>query len=142
MTEANLIERLAGALAQKEGWYNARLVPSVAQRLNNPLCLTHWKAADGTPLPEICGYVKFPDVESGWRAGRAQCRINVLKRKLTWRSFFAGQPGIYKGFCPARGDAKQDPIQYARAIMALMHVEADLDTPIIDLIAEVMPRAA
>lgn len=133
MKESALIERFANAIARKEGFYRTGRIPSVPQRLNNPLCLTHWKAPDGTPYPELCGYVQFPDAEAGWRAGRAQCRINILKRRLTWRGFFAGKPGVYKGFCPAR-DSKQDPNQYAREVMDFMHVEAELDTPIIDLV--------
>ena len=136
MTEQVLIDRFSSAIARKEGFYKNGRVPSVAQRMNNPLNLTHWKDPNGKPYPEICGYVQFPDAEAGWRAGRAQCRINVVKRRLTWRAFFAGKQGVYKGFCPARGDAKQDPIQYAREIMSLMHVEADLDTPIIDMVVK------
>jgi hypothetical protein len=27
----------------------------------------------------------------GWRAGRAQCKINIITRGLTFREFFAGQ---------------------------------------------------
>ena len=130
MTESVLIERFSLALARKEGWNKQGKVPSVARRLNNPLCLAHWKAPDGSPYPEVCGYVEFPNAEIGWRAGRAQCRINIVKRRLTWRGFFAGVRGIYRGFCP------QDPIQYAREIMAALHVDVDLDTPIIDLVVK------
>lgn len=136
MTEQELIERFSNAVARKEGFFSNGRIPSVAQRLNNPLNLVHWKTPAGDPYPEICGYVQFPNPEAGWRAGRAQCKINIVKRRLTWRGFFAGKQGVYKGFCPARGDAKQDPIQYAREVMGFMHVEADLDTPIIDLVVK------
>lgn len=133
MTESQLIDQFARGIAHKEGWDKTSKLPTVAQRLNNPLCLTHWKDGDGQPYPEVNGYVEFPTAVIGWRAGRAQCRINILKRKLTWREFFAGKPGVYKGFC-SRMDADQTPAQYAREVMAIMRVNADLDTPIFALL--------
>ena len=135
MTETQLIDLFSRTVARKEGWEKTGKVASIAQRLNNPLNLVHWKDAKGKPYPEICGFVHFPDPESGWRAGRAQCRINIVKRRLSWREFFGGKPGVYKGFCPSRGDAKQNPTQYAREVMAMMHVDAGLDAPIIDLVS-------
>lgn len=136
MKETDLIIQFTDALAHEQGWYDVnRRIQTVARRLNNPLCLEHWKKADGAPYPEYNGYVEFPDPDAGWRAGRAQCKINILKRKLTWREFFAGRAGVYRGFCPGRGDAKQDPVQYARKVMERLKVAVSLDTPIVGLVA-------
>jgi len=136
MTEAVLIDRFANALGRKEGWQKKG---SVAQRLNNPVCMTHWKNPDGEPFPEVNGYVNFPDPETGWRAARAQCRINIIKRRLTWREFFGGKPGVYKGFRPYAAD-KLDPVEYARTIMNYLQVEPHLlDTPIISLVVRDVP---
>jgi len=51
----------------------------------------------------------------GWRAGRAQCKINIITRGLTFREFFAGKPGVYAGFAPEKD--KNIPINYAQAVL-------------------------
>src|SRR5215469_6429241 len=101
VTERHLIQAFAEAIAHEEGWYIQRRMPTVAQRLNNPCCLPHWKDELGMPYEEVNGFVEFPNADKGWRAARAQCRINIFKRRLTFREFFAGRHGLYKGFWPA-----------------------------------------
>lgn len=149
ITEQILVETYSTALAREEGWFdkNKRLL-SVAQRLNNPCLLQHWRDKAGTAYPEINGYVEFPNEDLGWRAGRAQCRINILKRKLTFYQFFAGKPGVYHGFLQYSDgqrlqlqERKSDPARYASRVMenvcAHLGIEsATIDTPIFTLITQ------
>jgi hypothetical protein len=138
-----LIEVFAQAIATKEGFHKSSKIPSIAQRLNNPLCLEHWKDRNGRPYPVVNGYVKFPDAETGLAAGRSQCKINIVKRKLTFREFFAGKSKVYEGFCP-RKDGKSDPVAYAIDVLRFVRnrlglpAEITIDTPIHDLIAAEM----
>jgi hypothetical protein len=124
LTETELINRFARAIARHEGFFDRKKIQTVAQRTNNPGCLLHWKDTAGNPLPTVNGFVQFATEDDGWRALRAQCRINIKKRQLTFLEFFAGRPGMYRGFSPAteRGLAadmrKSDPVQYARDVLA------------------------
>jgi hypothetical protein len=146
-TQKDLIERVAQAIAHKEGFYLKKKLPTVAQRCNNPGNLTHWKDRNGNPFPTANGYVQFPDEETGWRALRAQCSINIVKRRLSFLEFFSGKPGIYAGFCPKDTTRdplarKNDPVQYARTIFSVVlggdaeRFPDGIKTPIHTLIAE------
>ena len=119
MTEPELITALARAIAHQEGFFDKpkKGILPIAQRCNNPGNLQHWKQPNGNPYPAANGYVQFPDVETGFRALKAQCKINVMKRGLTWREFFAGKPGVYAGFCPKDSTGKQPALDYARKVM-------------------------
>ncbi|WP_321471174.1 hypothetical protein [uncultured Paludibaculum sp.] len=142
MTELELIDTLSRAIAQEEDYFKRGKMPSVSQRCNNPGNLTHWKDRAGVPYPLNNGFVQFPDEATGWRALRAQCRINVLKRKLSFLEFFAGKPGVYAGFCP-RDDGrsmtrKNDPVRYARNVLTRVAGQAadavGINTPIVALL--------
>ncbi len=127
------IQTFAEAVAAKEGFYDRKKIQTIPQRLNNPCCLPHWKNEQGRPFEEINGYVNFPTVERGWAAARAQCRINILKRKLTFREFFCGKPGVYDGF--AKKGEKNDPMGYSRFVLNTLSrklgiEDATIDTPI------------
>ena len=102
MNERELLECFTRAVARKQGWFDKGRngIPGIARRLNNPCLLEHWKDPDGESYPQVCGAVQFPDEATGWRAARSQFRINIFKRKLTFREVFAGKPGTYRGFCP------------------------------------------
>lgn len=122
MQQQELIDRYAKAIARQEGYYNKKAMPTVAQRCNNPGNLTHWKDPNGEPYPELNGYVHFPDEETGFRALRSQCKINILKRGLTFYEFFAGKRGVYGGFCPRDDNKdpmlkKNDPLVYAQHVL-------------------------
>jgi hypothetical protein len=143
LTETELIDRFSKAIARTEGFYDKKKIPTVAQRCNNPGNLTHWMDRAGRPMPTANGYVQFPSVEDGWRALRAQCKINIIKRKLTFFEFFAGKPGTYGGFCPKDDDRdklmrKNDPLVYARNVLTMVTgLEAsqfDVSTPITKLL--------
>ena len=153
LTETELIDRLSRAIARQEGFFDKKKLPTVAQRCHNPGNLTHWKDWDGHPYPTANGYVMFPDEATGWRALRVQCRINALKRRLTFREFCAGKPGVFPGFCPDDDDPdnllrKNDPLMYAQRVLVLVtSTEADnydIDTPIVSLVVDggVNERAA
>lgn len=114
--ERDVVDVVAEAIAQREGFYATHRhgIPSVAQKLNNPGNMRSWKDPTGTPYPTVMGFVSFPTTEIGWRALRAQCRINVVKKNLTALEFFAGRPGTYHGYAADKSDAAT----YARAVVA------------------------
>lgn len=155
LTERELLNKFADALEHSEGFHQTRRIPTVAQRLNNPGNLIHWKQPNGEAYPEVNGFVEFPDYATGRRALLAQCRINIFKRELTWREFFAGKPGTYHGFCPKDDrratEVKNDPNAYAYRVMAFVcvpyGVETTVDSKIITLtrpsgVAFALPKAA
>lgn len=126
------IEEIVTAFAHycgiEEGYFrHTRNGLTIPQKMFNPLDLRVWKAPNGKPYPTVNGYVSFPrcqinhcqnsdhPAEVGWRAGRAQCKINIITRGLTFREFFAGKPGVYGGFAPEKD--KNIPIKYAQAVL-------------------------
>jgi len=115
-----LIAVLADAIATKEGFFgkNKSGIPAVSQRLNNPGCLRAWKNAAGHKMPRVNGLVQFATEADGFRALRAQCKINVFKRGLTLVQFFCGKPGVYYGF--AAKTQGQDPDSYITFIQRFM----------------------
>lgn len=122
MTISELIDAVAQAVGRKEGFFDKKRMPTVAQRLHNPGNLSHWKDRHGNAFPEVNGYVQFPDLDTGWRALKAQCKINILKRGLTFLEFFQGKPGVYKGFCPRNADKDPDlrrneAVEYAQFVL-------------------------
>lgn len=156
MKDSELINRFAKAIARKEDFFVSKSLLTISQRLNNPGCLPHWKDREGTPYPEINGYVQFPEcqrpecnhqdhpAEEGWRALRAQCKINVFKRELTFLEFFAGKRGVYRGFCPDSGDfrttqdlRKHNAAAYAREMLIAVagsSTELTISTPVKSLL--------
>lgn len=132
MIEQNLfIDTFARAIAAKEGFYKqGGKVPPIPRRLSNPGDLRHWKDKNGRAYPVVNGFVKFPECErpgckhvdhpceAGWSALRAQCKINVFKRRLTFREFFAGKPRVYDGYAPSRDG--NNPRQYANDVLAYL----------------------
>lgn len=129
-TAKQIIASMATAMGNVEGYYNQGKIPTIPQRLNNPLDLRSWKKPDGTAWPEENGYVNFPacqktgctdpdhPCEIGWAAGRVQVSLNVIKRGLTFLEFFAGKPGVYYGFAPEKD--KNEPVIYAQTVLARM----------------------
>jgi hypothetical protein len=99
VTKTQLIVSFAESIATMEGFYNEK--PSVAFRNNNPGNLRSWGT---TPIHE--GFARFPTLEAGWKALRAQVEKNLFFRKLTIREFFAGKTDesgrrVYGGYAPA-----------------------------------------
>lgn len=122
---AELTRRLAERIARMEGFYNK--LPSRALRNNNPGNLRMWGL-----YPVIEGYVKFPNVSTGWKALYTQVNRNVFQRGLTFLEFFAGKPGVYFGFAPT--DDGNHPKKYAQFVAGEFNVP--IDTVIRDLAAD------
>lgn len=151
MNISTIIETVAQAIGNEEGIYDRKKVPSIPQRLNNPGCLRSWKAPTGTKnapvaYPTVNGYVEFPTVEIGWEALRTQCKINIVKRGLTFREFFGGKPKVYGGFSPWTNGKGNTPLLYASNVLAYvkrrLSIEGiTIDTPIVSL-ADDYQRAA
>ena len=94
MADSSLIQSLANAIAQFEG-YN---VPnSVAQRNNNPGNLRSGPGQIGT---DSNGYAIFPDASTGFAALQNQVSLNI-DRGLSLQTFIGGEPGGYPGYAPS-----------------------------------------
>lgn len=102
MADSTLIQSLANAIAQFEGFNKAG---SVAQRNNNPGNLRSGPGQIGTD-PQ--GYAIFPDVATGFAALQNQVSLNI-DRGLSLQTFIGGQrdtsgnvvPGGYPGYAPS-----------------------------------------
>ncbi len=151
-----LVDLIVQSLAWRETFFYNGKTRTVAQKLNNPICLERWKDPRGEPYPEVNGYAEFPKCEIlrcvhrdhpcevGWRAARAQVKINVFKRRLTWIEFFSGRRGVYEGFSPVR--KRSDPVEYANFVMGRVArafgVETTLNTTICSLVEPATKEAA
>lgn len=138
MTLDKLIELVAEAIARENGFYKkGGRVPSVSQRLNNPGCLEHWKDPSGHQMPEVNGLVEFESSDEGFRALRAQCRIVIAKRGLTFYEIFAGRLGVYRGLMPMRQDGITNPMAYATKVVQFINrtagTTAETSTVALDL---------
>jgi hypothetical protein len=150
-TVQDIVGSFTRALGMKEGYFKQSKVPTIPQRLGNPICLQRWRDPAGESYPEVNGYVDFPKCqrsrcshpdhphEVGWRAARAQAKINILKRGLTFYEFFAGKRGVYSGFASER--SKNDPLEYAQFMVDQMSSElglaiADVNVVIASLVTE------
>jgi hypothetical protein len=105
MTQSQLIDAIAAAIARMEGYY---VQQSISQRNRNPGNLRSW----GT-LPTVGGYAKFDSDATGWAALKRQVSRNI-GRGLTMYEFFGGRAGVYPGYAPA-ADANH-PREYAEFV--------------------------
>lgn len=140
ITQHQLIHSLSKAIAFKEGFTESRKVGGVSttsRALKNPGNIRAWKDPSGIDYPKVDGIVSFPSVRIGWVALRAQCKINVVKRRLTLMEFFCGKPGTYKGFLP-QGTQTEIQSEYVRDIAAIVSKDlgcaVPLSLPVSDLI--------
>ena len=137
-----LVRAFAEAIGIQEGFHGLGTLPS---RNNNPGDLRSWSKPDGTPYPDKDGMVLFPRCEKpackdqdhpceiGWQALRAQIKINVFKRNLTFFEFFAGKKGVYAGYASA-GD-HNDPENYADAVCEYVNKKLGLQATIGDVVS-------
>jgi hypothetical protein len=142
VTETDLISAVAESIARREEFYRQPRsgVPTLSRRLRNPGMIESWKDSNGVPLAAGMGVVEFSTESDGWRALRAQCRINIVKRRLTFLEFFGGRRGLYRGFRPRPA---YDPTTYAagvaRCVSRLLQIDVEslldpIDDPIIKLV--------
>lgn len=135
MTQTQLIDSMAVAIARMEGYMDAAYNPrpgTIAYRNNNPGNLRVWGS-----LPQQSGYAVFPTAAEGWGALKIQIRLN-LDRGLTLYEFFGGKPGVYPGYAPA-ADANH-PKQYAEFVAAQVGIPPD--AVIRDAVAAAAPGAS
>lgn len=135
MTEKELIFAAADAVALGEGFFaepKKGAPPAVVVALRNPGAMRAWRGPDGEPYPTLMDLVQFPTVADGWRALRAQCRINIVKRRLTAREFFHGRRGVYRGYRTSDPSARM--LQLVGAIASKAGRPVDLDEILIELI--------
>jgi len=85
MTRAGLIEKIARAIAEMEGFYATAAKPTLAQRNANPGNIRQWRDARGRQYPTSKGYVDFV----AWASERfpALSRDELSRRALDegWR---------------------------------------------------------
>ena len=147
MTREELIQKLARAIAEKEGFFvteaqaKARKMqcPTRAQRNANPGNIRAWRDAKRRPYPADGGYVdfvawasaRFPGVsreevsrqalEEGWRI------LRVLVGQYIDGRYTDGKPptidGMFRVYAPASDG--NDPAGYARFVANRLGVRTD-----------------
>ena len=148
-TEQELVNEFASAIARREGYYD-KSKKTIPQRLNNQGDLTSWKQPNGEQYPSLNGFASFPACvisgcvnpdhpsEVGFRALKAQIKINVYKRNLTFLEFFAGKRGSYDGYAPARD--KNDPASYAQDVVSHINRAFNLSATVGTVVSIIAPR--
>lgn len=125
-TITQILSAVADAIGHQEGFYApGNQIPA---KLHNPGDLRAWMDSTGTPYESLNGFVNFPvcrstnctdpdhPCETGWHALKVQLWTCLVKRNLTLQELFAGKPGVYPGFAPAKD--KNDPLSYAQKVLA------------------------
>lgn len=155
MTRQELIERIAQAIAEKEGFYLSEAqarkrrirYPSRAQRNANPGNVRAWRDARGKRYPTEGGYVDFVAWASARYPGLAGETLNQKALEEGWRvlrvlvgqyidgRYTEGKPPslieMFRVYAP--GTDGNDPEGYARFVAAKLGVDAH--RPLIALIA-------
>jgi hypothetical protein len=137
MTRQELLDKLARAIAQMEGFSSAH--PSLAQRNANPGNLRAWRDAKGRPYPTSGGYVDFVAWASERFPGASREEMSRRALEEGWRILrvLAGQyiDGRYTGgkaptveemfrtYAPASDG--NDPAGYARFVAAKLGTQPD-----------------
>jgi len=139
MTRQRLIEKIAQAIAEMEGFYATAAKPTLAQRNANPGNLRAWRDAHGRPYPTHRGYVdfvawaseRFPGLsreemsrralDEGWRV------VRVLVGQYLEGKYTQGKPPtaeeMFRVYAPS-SDGNQ-PANYARLVAAKLGARPD-----------------
>lgn len=147
MTKEDLIEKIARAIAEMEGFFvteaqaKARKIayPTLAQRNANPGNIRSWKDAQGRPYPQFRGYVdfvewaseRFPGVsreeisrralEEGWRV------LRVLVGQYLDGKYTQGRPPtleeMFRVYAPSADG--NHPANYARFVAGRIGIRPD-----------------
>lgn len=146
MTRAELIEKIAQAIAEMEGFYVTAAKPTLAQRNANPGNIRQWRDARGRPYPTHRGYVdfvawaseRFPGasreemsqraLEEGWRV------LRVLVSQYIEGRYTDGKPPtiaeMFQRYAPV--DDSNDPDGYAAFVARRLGVSPS--TRLMDLV--------
>jgi len=154
MTRAELIDRIADAIAQMEGFYVTKSqadsrglkYPTLAQINANPGNLRQWRDSRGLPYPTRKGYVdfvawaseRFPGLsheelsqramEEGWRV------LRVLVGQYLDGRYTQGNPPtceeMFRAYAPSSDG--NHPANYARFVAGRLGVRPD--QPLLDLV--------
>ncbi len=130
MTRQELIEKIARAIAEMEGFYVNAAEPTLAQRNANPGNIRQWRDARGRPYPTHRGYVdfvawaseRFPGasreemsrraIEEGWRI------LRVLVGQYLDGKYTQGKPPtaeeMFRVYAPSADG--NHPANYARFV--------------------------
>jgi hypothetical protein len=139
MTRAELIEKIARAIGEMEGFYVTAAKPTLAQRNANPGNIRQWRDARGKPYPTHRGYVdfvawaseRFPGasrevmsrraIEEGWRILRV-----LVGQYLDGRYTQGKSPTIEEMFRVYAPSADGNhPANYARFVASKIGVRPD-----------------
>jgi hypothetical protein len=130
VTRQELVEKIAQAIAQMEGFYATDAKPTLAQRNANPGNIRRWRDASGRPYPTYRGYVdfvawaseRFPGasheelsrraIEEGWRVLRVLVGQYLDGRYTQGRSPTLAE--MLRAYAPATDN--NDPERYARFV--------------------------
>jgi len=146
MTRAELIEKIAQAIAEMEGFYVTAAKPTLAQRNANPGNIRQWRDARGRPYPTHRCYVdfvawaseRFPGasreeisrraLEEGWRI------LRVLVGQYLDGKYTQGKPPtaeeLFRVYAPSADG--NHPANYARFVAS--RVGARPDQRLLDLV--------
>ena len=146
MTRAELINKIARAIAEMEGFYVTAAKPTLAQRNANPGNIRQWRDARGKPYPTHRGYVdfvawaseRFPGasreemsrraIEEGWRI------LRVLIGQYLDGQYTQGKPPtaeeMFRVYAPSADG--NHPVNYARFVAG--RIGARPDQRLIDLV--------
>ncbi|PJF45905.1 MAG: hypothetical protein CUN48_16510 [Candidatus Thermofonsia Clade 3 bacterium] len=146
MTRAELIDKIARAIAEMEGFYATATKPTLSQRNANPGNIRQWRDARGKPYPTYRGYVDFVAwaserfsglsreemsrraLEEGWRI------LRVLVGQYLDGRYTQGKPPtteeMFRVYAPSADG--NHPASYARFVAG--RIGARPDQRLIDLV--------
>jgi hypothetical protein len=139
MTRQELVENIAQAIAEMEGFYRTAAQPTLAQRNANPGNIRQWRDSRGRPYPTSKGYVdfvawaseRFPGasreemsrraIEEGWRV------LRVLAGQYIDGRYTGGKAPtveeMFRTYAPESDG--NDPAGYARFVAAKLGTQPD-----------------
>jgi hypothetical protein len=139
MTRNELIEKIAQAIAEVEGFYRTAGQPTLAQRNANPGNIRQWRDTRGRPYPTAKGYVdfvawaseRFPGasreemsrraIEEGWRI------LRVLIGQYLDGKYTQGRPPtaeeMFRIYAPSADG--NHPANYARFVARKLGARPD-----------------
>jgi hypothetical protein len=146
MTKQELIERIAKAIAEMEGFYSTSTRPTLSQRNANPGNIRQWRDSRGRTYPTANGYVDFvawasehfPNasreeinrraIKEGWRVLRVLIRQYVGGRYTQGKTPTVKE--MFRVYAPSADG--NNPDNYARFVARKLGVR--LDQRLIDLV--------